>query len=71
MNAIQISLDEIKSGLFFMSSVFCVFIENMKRLLANSDFKIIPIIISHEVVKSVSLENLGKFPEEALEKNAT
>ena len=53
-----------------MGSVLGIFVENMKRLLANSNFKVIPVVISHEIIESIARKYLGEFPKEPLKKNA-
>lgn len=60
----DVGLGEIEFHLFLMGSILSVFVKNIEGFLTNGNFQIIPVIIPHEVDKSVMLKDVGKLTQQ-------
>lgn len=62
---------EIELYLFLVCSILSVFIKDIERFLADGYFQVIPVIIPHEVGKSVVLEDVGELAQQHLQNDVT
>ena len=54
----DVGFGEIELYFFLVRSIFSVFIKNIERFLADGTFQVVPVIMPHEVGKSVMLEDV-------------